>query len=342
VDKTKKTAEANPNVSTHRMKYLQLAEHINHLIETNKLKINDRLPSLNQLTEQLKISKETALKGLNYLLEKGIIEAEYRKGYYVKKKKQYHPYRICLILDKMNVLRDRIYHSFLETIKDKADVDVYFHHHNFKVFEKLIDENLPNYTHFVITTFLHGNTTEVLNRIPPQKRIIIDYQENKLDGDYTCIYQDYKTDIQESLTALLPQLEKYSRLVLVAPLEAFHAKEVIDGFELFSKLNSKKHTIVNTIDDSFAKKGDAYITFSRYDQDDVTLIKIARKKGWKLGKDIGLLSYNDTAVKEVLEDGITVISTDFNKMGEEAAKAILKKEVVKMRDPAKVILRNSL
>jgi len=86
VDQTKKTAEANPNVSTHRMKYLQLAEHINHLIETNKLKINDRLPSLNQLTEQLKISKETALKGLNYLLEKGIIEAEYRKGYYVKRK----------------------------------------------------------------------------------------------------------------------------------------------------------------------------------------------------------------------------------------------------------------
>ncbi|MNK00521.1 DNA-binding transcriptional repressor MngR [compost metagenome] len=338
----KKIAGAPQKNSAHRMKYLQLAEHINHLIETDELKINDRLPSLNKLTEELKISKETALKGLNYLSEKGIIEAEYRKGYYVKKKTQYHPYRICLILDKMNVLRDRVYHSFLETIKDQADVDVYFHHHNFKVFEKLIDENLSNYTHFVITTFLHGNTTEVLNRIPAQKRVIIDYQENQLEGDYTCIYQDYKTDIQESLTELLPQLEKYARLVLVAPLEAFHAKEVIDGFEIFSKQNSKKHTIVNAIDETFPQKGDAYITFSRYDQDDVTLIKIARKKGWKLGKDIGLISYNDTAVKEVLEDGITVISTDFNKMGEEAAKAILRKEVVKMRDPAKVILRNSL
>jgi DNA-binding GntR family transcriptional regulator len=332
----------SPPVSTHRMKYLQLAEYINHLIEIDELKINDKLPSLNQLIEKLKISKETALKGLSYLTEKGIIEAEYRKGYYVKKKSQYQPYRICLIFDKMNVLRDRGYQSFLEKIKGQADVDVYFHHHNFKVFEKLVDENLSNYTHFVIVTFLQGNTTEVLNRIPPQKRIILDYEEKNLTGDYTCIYQDYKTDIQESLTELLPQLEKYSRLVLIAPLEAFHAKEVIKGFETFSKLNHKSHIIYNTVDEKHCKNGDVYITFSRYDQDDVSIIKLARKNQWTLGKDIGLISYNDTAVKEILENGITLIFKYFNKMGEEAAKAILTKTTVTMRDPAKVILRNSL
>lgn len=339
----KKAIEADSSpVSAHRMKYLQLAEYINHLIETEELKINDRLPSLSQLIEKLKISKETALKGLAYLSEKGIIESEYRKGYYVKKKTHYQPYRICLILDKMNVLRDRVYQSFLETIKGQAEVDVYFHHHNFKVFEKLVDENLPSYTHLVVTTFLTGDTTGVLNRIPPQKRVILDYEEKNLSGDYTCIYQDYKADIQESLTELLPQLEKYSRLVLIAPVEAFHAGEVISGFEIFCKQNRKKHIIYNTVDESQCKIGDAYITFSRYDQDDVSIIKIAREKQWKLGKDIGLISYNDTAVKEILENGITVISTDFNKMGEEAAKAILTKTTVTMRDPAKVILRNSL
>lgn len=326
----------------HRMKYMQLVEYINNQIESNKLNINDRLPSLNQLTKQLKISKETALKGLNYLSEKGIIESEYRKGYYVKKKTQYHPYRVCLILDKMNILRDRVYHSFLETIKDQADVDVYFHHHNYKVFEKLVEENLNNYTHFVIITFFKEKVTQILNKIPPHKRIILDYQEENLKGEYSCIYQDHKSDILDSLTELLPQLEKYKRLILIAPLEAFHAKNIVEGFEIFSKRHNKSYRIFNSIDEATAKKGDAYITFSRYDQDDITIIKIARKKNWQLGKDIGLISYNDTAVKEVLENGITVISTDFNKMGEEAAKAILNKEPVTMRDPAKVILRNSL
>lgn len=324
------------------MKYLQLVEHVNSLIENDKLQINDRLPSLNELTSQLKMSKETALKGLNYLSEKGIIEAEYRKGYYVKKKAQYRPYRVCLILDKMNVLRDRIYHSFLEVIKDQADVDVYFHHHNFKVFEKLIDENLNNYTHFVVITFFREDPAEILNHIPPHKRIILDFEEKNLTGDYTCIYQDYRSDIIDKLTELQPRLDKYDRLILVAPLEAFHAKAVIEGFETFAKKYSKIYKVINALDEAQAKKGDAYITFSRYDQDDVSIIKLSRKNNWQLGKDIGLLSYNDTAVKEVLENGITVITTDFNKMGEEAGRAIINKEIIKMRDPAKVILRNSL
>lgn len=325
-----------------RTKYMQLVEFINKKIESDQLSINDKLPSINQLTEELAISKETALKGLNYLSEKGIIESEYRKGYYVKKTAINHTYRICMILDKMNILRDRIYHSFLETIKDHADVDVYFHHHNFKVFEKLIDENLSNYTHFVVITFFKENPRDIINKIPPHKRILLDLQEKGLKGDYTSIYQDHKEDIIDCLTELLPQLAKYQRLILISPPEAFHAKKIIEGFETFSKRHHKKYEIRHTVEKHSAKKGDAYITFSRYDEDDIAVIKLARSKGWKLGIDIGLLSYNDTAVKEVLENGITVISTDFNKMGAEAAQAILTKETVQLRDTAKIILRNSL
>src|SRR5690606_16350246 len=139
-----------------------------------------------------------------------------------------------------------------------------------------------------------------------------------------------------------PQLEKYKRLILVAPLEAFHAKDLIEGFETFAKKHKKNHKIIHQIQPDSFKKGDAYITFSRYDEDDVDIIKLCRKESWKLGEDIGLISYNDTAVKEVLEEGITVISTDFRKMGEEAANAILNEAPVNLRDPAIVIIRRSL
>lgn len=330
------------NSALHRMKYLQLAEYINNLIATDQLKINDRLPSLNQLIKQLRISKETTLKGLNYLSEKGIIESVYRKGYYVRKKNQYHPYRVCLIMDKMHVLRDTVYYSFLETIKDHADVDVYFHHHNFKVFETLVNENLNNYTHFVIITFLNGDTASILNRIPPQKRIILDYDEKGLEGDYTSIYQDYKLDIEDALHALTSRLKKYKRLVLIAPKEAYHAGLIIEGFEHFCHRAGFSGKVLHNVSAQNFKKGDAYITFSRYDLDDIEIIKLVRKNNWQLGKDIGLLSYNDTAVKEILENGITVISTDFKKMGKEAAKAILSRQPVRVRNQARIISRNSL
>jgi len=321
---------------------MQLVDYVMAQIAQNELAINDRLPSLNQLTAELRISKETALKGLQYLSEKGIIESEYRKGYYVKRLKLEQLYRVCLILDKMNILRDRVYQAFLETIHDQAEVDVYFHHHNLKVFEKLVEENLNSYTHFVVVTFFRENPAPVLNKIPPHKRIVIDHNEHGLEGTYSCIYQDHKSDMVDSLTTLLPQLEKYKRLVLVAPLEAFHAQDLIAGFEAFSKEHKKNHKIIHQVQPDSFKKGDAYITFSRYDQDDVDIIKLCRKKSWKLGQDVGLISYNDTAVKEVLEEGITVISTDFRKLGEEAANAILNEKPVTLRDPARVIIRNSL
>lgn len=340
--KAEQDSIASGTGTMHRLKYMQLVDYVMLQIEQNKLAINDRLPSLNQLTSELRISKETALKGLQYLSEKGIIESEYRKGYYVKRLKLHQPYRICLILDKMNVLRDRVYQAFLETIHDKAEVDVFFHHHNFKVFEKLVDENLNSYTHFVVVTFFRENPSSVLNKIPPHKRIILDRYEQDLEGIYSCIYQDHKSDLVDSLTTLLPQLEKYRRLILVAPLEAFHAKDLIDGFETFAKKHKKNHKIIHQVQSDSFKKGDAYITFSRYDEDDVDIIKLCREKKWKLGKDIGLISYNDTAVKEVLEEGITVISTDFRKMGEEAANTILNETPITLRDPATVIIRKSL
>lgn len=42
----------------------------------------------------------------------------------------------------------------------------------------------------------------------------------------------------------------------------------------------------------------------------------------KLGSDIGIIAYNDAPFKEILAGGITVLSTDFAKMGETTARMI--------------------
>mgnify|MGYP002414588399 CR=1 FL=1 len=170
-----------------RMKYLQLVDYINSLIEDGTLQIGDQIPSLNQLQTQLRMSKETLLKGLNYLLEMGVIEAIYRKGYFVKKVSINHSYHVFLLLDKMNVMREQIYRSIFKSLKDVGDIDIYFHHHNYKVFEKLIKENLGNYTHYIIATFLKEDVTDVLNLIPAEKRIIIKYRYGYLG--YFCWLQ---------------------------------------------------------------------------------------------------------------------------------------------------------
>ncbi|MFD2556463.1 GntR family transcriptional regulator [Sphingobacterium tabacisoli] len=324
-----------------KVKYLQLVNHIQGLIENDDLHIGDRIPSLNQLQNECSMSKETVLKGINYLVEKGIIEAVYRKGYYVKKKDLQHSYRILLLLDKMNIMREQIYQSILTDIREVADIDVFFHHHNNKVFSNIILENLNNYTHFIVVTFLKEDPSSVLNQIPAHKRIIIDYNQENLEGNYSVIYQDFEYDIYNSFVKLQDKIEKYERLVLIAHREAIHAEQVIRGFVKYCNEHSITYVIQSEVVESEFKKHTGYITFSRYDTDDVALIKLTKKNGYILGKDIGLLSYNDTAVKEILEGGISVISTDFEQMGKSVTEVILTKKVMQKRNKTQVIIRNS-
>ena len=328
--------------NSNKLKYQQLADFVISLIESDKLQIGDQVPSLKQLQQQLQMSKETLLKGLNELVEKGIVESVYRKGYFVKKKAISHDFRVFLLLDKMNILREQFYRNLFTQLANKADIDIYFHHHNYQVFEKLIKENLGNYTHYVIATFLHEDVAPVVNLIPEKKRIIIDLNQKGLNGKYTCIYQDYGYDIYNSLHKLRPELTKYKRLILVAHQEAIHAQLVIEGFLHYCTETNFPYMIQSEIDKNNIQQGNAFVTFSRYDTDDVELIKLARKNKLKLGQDIGLISYNDTDVKEILEGGITVISTDFGEMGKTVAQAILEDKVIEKRNPTKVIKRNSL
>ena len=78
-------------------------------------------------------------------------------------------------------------------------------------------------------------------------------------------------------------------------------------------------------------------------EDDLVLLieKILNKK-LKIGKDVGVISYNETALKKIILNGITTISTDFQMMGEKAAELILNKSVAHIEARFYLTLRNSL
>ena len=59
-----------------------------------------------------------------------------------------------------------------------------------------------------------------------------------------------------------------------------------------------------------------------------------------LGDDIGIISYNDTPLKDLL--GITVVSTDFDQMGRTTAELILEKRVDRVKNPFYLTERESL
>jgi len=144
-------------------------------------------------------------------------------------------------------------------------------------------------------------------------------------GNAIKVYQDFTNDIYTALDSGMEQLKKYKKIILVYPSKAIYPypRGIVKGFKRFCVKNELEYEILDEIYDSMELQiKDLYIIIQ--EQDLVNLVKQARDRHFKLGEDIGIISYNDTPLKELL--GITVISTDFKKMGTTAAKMILNKE----------------
>jgi DNA-binding LacI/PurR family transcriptional regulator len=112
------------------------------------------------------------------------------------------------------------------------------------------------------------------------------------------------------------------------------------GFEKFCLDCSYQHEIITDFSNKEIQKGEVYII-----PDDRDLVKVVEKsklQKLKLGSDFGIISYNETPLKKVVENGITTISTDFNEMGTLLAEMILENKKNKYENKCHLIIRNSL
>ena len=138
---------------------------------------------------------------------------------------------------------------------------------------------------------------------------------------------------------MVDEIRNYQRVVLIYPLDPMSNREIIEGFEMFCRQNDLQYDILLGNSNLEIREKDLYIIID--DDDLAEFIKISREKAFKIGRDIGIISYNETVLKEVLEDGITVISTDFTYMGEKLAELILTRQSVKVKNPFNLIRRQS-
>ena len=78
------------------------------------------------------------------------------------------------------------------------------------------------------------------------------------------------------------------------------------------------------------------------ENDLVLLVEKIIETKLEVGKQVGVISYNETPLKKIILNGITTISTDFYLMGEKAAQLILQKSTQHVAAPFHLKLRASL
>jgi DNA-binding LacI/PurR family transcriptional regulator len=113
-----------------------------------------------------------------------------------------------------------------------------------------------------------------------------------------------------------------------------------EGFLKFANDFNFDNEVIIEFKNRTIHKGEVFIIPN--DRDLVSVIEQSKKQQLELGKDYGIISYNETPLKKVVENGITTISTDFEAMGKKVAQMILGGEKGKIENKCSLIIRNSL
>ncbi|MFZ9301625.1 MAG: GntR family transcriptional regulator, partial [Chitinophagaceae bacterium] len=238
--------------------YKQLVSQMELFIINNQIKKNHKLPSVNKICLEYKISRDSVLLAYGLLKKKGIINAIVGKGYYVKTNTIIYEKRYFLLFDELNAFKEDIYNYFIEPLKGKAIVEIYFHHFNIEMFKKLVNDANGNYSKYIIMPSNLKGIEDVIYTLPPTDVYILD-QTRKSLSSYPTIYQNFTDAVFNGLYSVLHKLKKYSRIIFVFT----NKKEpvgMIEGFTKFCTINKFDHKIIYKLDDKYLKKGSVYIT----------------------------------------------------------------------------------
>ncbi len=319
-------------------KYRQIINSIFQSIAAGKLKIGDKIPSLNQICAEFDLSRDTVMVAFNELKAKGVINSIPGKGYYINSVDVNLDQKIFVLFDELNAFKEDLYTSFLNSLDDKTTVDIYFHHFNFQMFKSLVQESIGKYTSYVIMPATFDFTYDIVSKLPADKVYILDRLKEDLQP-YPVVYQDFEEDVYQGLTEGIELLRKYEKLIMVFP-GGKEPEGRMSGFTRFCQQHGFQHEILRSLINKDIKKGEAYFVVS--DRNLVKVVKSAGEKGLKLGQEVGILAFNDTILKEVVANGITTISTDFNQMGQTLAEMIRDRKKSAIKNPSSLIVRNSL
>lgn len=327
--------------------YKQIIQSIQLQINDGTLVSGDYLPSMNALAEVLSVSKETIKKSYSILRENGLIESTHGKGFYVKNVGD-GKIRVLLLFDKLSTYKLVMYRSFTEYAGDKVEIDIHLHNQDINLFESLVEEHVRTYDYYVITPHfpmdpgIDVRVYKILQKIPNRKLIILDRYLENYQGNYGAVYQDFENDPYTALSCEKDRIKKYKDIHVFSP-GSLYGHLTKKGVQKFCIENGINYYLHRTMSEQDIIPGGLYIILnSQFDDEVINFIQSIRIKKIKTGKEVGIISYNDSPINEIILNGLTALSTDFKKMGELAAEMVVTGKLKKIKNKFGLIVRKSI
>ncbi|NJX16770.1 GntR family transcriptional regulator [Tamlana crocina] len=331
-------------------KYEQIVKSIIHNISVGNLVMDQKIPSINSFSENFYVSRDTVEKAYNILKKRNVISSVRGKGFYVAKTQLISKVNILFLINRLSADKMKIYNAFAQTIGSNVHIDLHIYNSDETLFLNLLEERKLSYDYYVVMphfktenkehTGMTPRVSHALKKIPESKLILMDNGLNSYQNQIITVYQDFEKDIYSALMEGLHTLCKYQKITLVYPQESIcpYPRRIFHGIRKFCSMHQFDFEVVDEVShDMVIAKGDLFIIIEESEL--VAFVKQVREKEYKLGEDIGVVSYNDTPLKNLF--GISVVSTDYDVMGDMAAKMILNKERGNYKVPFNFIHRES-
>ena len=328
--------------------YKQIVGQVEALVRSGEYAEGCLLPSTNELSAMLDISKETVKKAYSILRNKGFIDARQGKGFYVSAAEVSAKMSVLVLFDKLSNYKQVLFNSFAGEIGDAAEITIRLHNQNVELLEYYIEENLDLFDYYVITPHFpldaasQKRVLKILTRIPNRKLILVDHWMKELPGNYGAVYQDFANDAYEGLGYGLKKLKTCSRFNVVTLPSSLYYASVGEAVERFCRDNDIAVEFHTEITPEIIREKEVYLILnSQYDLGLIELVRRARELNFRVGRDISIISYNESPINEIILNGLTTISTDFRQMGVLVARMILEKSLSKVKCDFQMICRNT-
>ncbi|WP_248722490.1 GntR family transcriptional regulator [Seonamhaeicola sp. ML3] len=331
-------------------KYMQIINSIIDNVSIGNIKIGEKIPSINTLSQEFYLSRDTVERAYNILKKKNVVVSVRGRGTYIAEADLTRKLKILFLVNKLSPYKLKVYNAFSETMGEHCNVDIHSFHCDQTLFEELMDKYKSSYDYYVILPHFRtknlcylsstSKVSSVINNIPKDKLVLLDNCNYQIKGDFISVYQDYENDIFTALETGHKKISNYQKLNLVCPRRTFYPypTKILDGFRKFCAHNGFDFEIIEEVSSEFkVEKHNLYITIEENDL--VNIMSQIKKCRHKLGADVGVISYNDTPLKQVL--GISVFSLDFDDMGTQAAQMILENKKDKVKASFNFIDRES-
>jgi DNA-binding transcriptional regulator YhcF (GntR family) len=320
-------------------KHEQLVLGIIEAIDSGHLTIGNQLPSINTMVDEVGFARKTIVKAYEELKDRGLVESKKTKGYFVISNKTKVFLKIALIMYSFQRFQQEFYNSLRSKLGEKAQIDVFFHHNNEEVFESTFFNIRAKYGLYVVAPIEGEVSKKILKTLNPEKLIIVDRFLN-IGPEYTYVTQEFEKTTYHNLKQLLPKIRKYKNVILFFRNDLDYPEGILVAYKKFLKDHKIDGVILKSYNADEVQRDTLYLFIG--DADLWPLLKDCKNNNFRIGRDVGVLSFNDHLVKEIVFGGITTISTNFNEMATQTARNIEALSYSKFIVPTNLIDRESL